>query len=227
MAKTYLEIVNIVLRDINEVPLTEGTFATARGLQAFTKEAVNRSLLDIMNYNDEWTFQASDPSSPGDRVQSHIISTVDGTSEYSLAAGIDQIDWDNVLISDPTEVDSVTKLEFVAHNQITKMSVMESKPKYVYRTPNGTHLGLYPRPDDVFTIEYLGWDEPTLLTLFSDTIPFEDRYYTVLVSRARYYLWMFRENSQQASMALNEYEENIRMMFRNLMNPATNRVVAV
>lgn len=227
MAKTYLDIVNIVLRDTNEVPLTAGDFATARGLQAFVKEAVNRALLDITNYNDEWPWMAHVPSDPGDKFQSHTFSTVAGVSEYLLPSGIDQIDWDNIVLTDPAEPDSVIKLEFVSYNQVTRQPVTEGEPYSVYQPPNGTYMGLFPKPETVWTVDYLAFKEPTLLVGDADTLPFEDRYYPVLVSRARYYTWMFRENSQQASMALNEYEDSLRQMLRNLISPSTNTMSAV
>ena len=141
---------------------------------------------------------------------------------------MDEIDWDNILITDPADANSTVKLEFIEYAQITRKNYETGKPFYVYQTPNNDYIGLYPRPDSlVFTVDYLAWKEPTLLVNDSDTLPFEDRYYPVLVSRARYYLWMFRENSQQASMALNEYEENLRTMLRNLVSPRTNRMTAV
>jgi len=228
MAKTYLELVNIVLRDINEVPLSAGTFDTARGLQSFAKEAVNRSLLDIVNYNDEWPFLTNIPTSVGTRPHTNYFNTVDGTSEYSLSSSIDQIDWDNILISDESSTDiAVTKLEFIAYDAITRFKELKGTPKYVYNTPNRGYVGLYPQPTKQLKVEYISWKEPTILSLSTDTLPFEDRYYTVIVSRARYYLWMFRENSQQASMALNEYEDNIRNMYRNIMNPPFNSMRAI
>ena len=228
MAKTYLDIVNIVLRDTNEVPLTAGNFTAARGLQAFVKEAVNRALLDITNYNDEWPWIAGDPTTPGQTYHSHTFNTVEDVSEYALPAGIDQVDWDNVTITDPADPDSVTKLEFVSYNQVTRQEVRQGTPWIVYQTPNNKYMGFYPRPESlIYTVNFLAFLEPTLLVNDTDTLPFEDRYYPVLVSRARYYLWMFRENSQQASMALNEYEESLRTMLRNIVSPVTNRMTAV
>ena len=227
MAKTYLELVNIVLRDINEVPLSEGTFTNARGIQSFVKEALNRSLLDIINYNDEWPFMANGPSQPGVRPQTHTFNTVSGVSEYMLPSGIDQIDWDNILMIKPDNLDDVTKLEFISYNTVTRLGLQSGEPSCVYQTPSRTYIGLHPRPTKIYNIEYTAWKEPVILDLPTDTLPFEDRYYPVLVSRARYYLWMFRENSQQASIALNEYEDSLRGMFRNLVNPDTNTMMAV
>ncbi len=227
MAKTYLELVNIVLRDTNEVPLSAGNFDSARGLQGFVKEAINRSLLDIINYNEQWPFLAGTPEDSGQRMQSHSFNTNNTVSEYALPGGIDQVDWNNVMISETDDEDSVSKLEFISYNQVTKLGVVEGDPRYVYQTPNGTYMGLFPRPTRSMKVSFLAWLEPTILAVHGDTLPFEDRYYPVLVSRARYYLWMFRENSQQASMALNEYEDSLRSMFRTLVSPTIPKMTAV
>ena len=49
MATTYLDITNEVLRELNEVPLTTSTFASATGIQKFVKDSINKSLFDIAN----------------------------------------------------------------------------------------------------------------------------------------------------------------------------------
>ena len=47
MSKTYLEMANDILREVNEVSLT--TLTNAKNIQGFVKEAINRSYLDIVN----------------------------------------------------------------------------------------------------------------------------------------------------------------------------------
>ena len=47
MATTYLTLANEALRELNEVTLTASNFSSAVGIQAFVKEATNRSLNDI------------------------------------------------------------------------------------------------------------------------------------------------------------------------------------
>jgi len=49
MATTYLDLSNEVLRELNEVVLTSGTFASATGIQSFVKDAINKSIFDIAN----------------------------------------------------------------------------------------------------------------------------------------------------------------------------------
>ena len=56
MATTYLTLANEALRELNEVPLTASNFSSAVGIQAFVKEATNRSLNDIANAEPQLPF---------------------------------------------------------------------------------------------------------------------------------------------------------------------------
>ena len=47
MANTYLDLSNEVLRELNEVVLTSGTFESATGIQAFVKDAINKSIFEL------------------------------------------------------------------------------------------------------------------------------------------------------------------------------------
>ena len=51
--KSYLEIVNGILSELNEVQLTSANFSTAKGIQNFVKDSVNRAYFDIVNENPE------------------------------------------------------------------------------------------------------------------------------------------------------------------------------
>ena len=56
MATTYLDLSNEVLRELNEVVLTSGTFASATGIQSFVKDAINKSLFDVANAEPQLPF---------------------------------------------------------------------------------------------------------------------------------------------------------------------------
>ena len=219
MATTYIDIVNVVLRDINEVPLTTGNFTTARGLQAFVKEAINRSLIDIVNYNDEWPWLTNTAITPTDSPHSNTFVTVKDQAQYAIDASATIVDFDTIRIKDP-DADFPLLLEHASYDQvIAALNVGTRMPHTVYDTPDNKFLGLFPIPDKVYTVTYVSWKNPLLLNLQTDTIPFDERFYNVLVSRARYYAWQFRGNAQLASIALDEYNEEIRRMFKILMLP--------
>ena len=49
MATTYLQLSNEILREMNEVELTQANFASAVGIQSHVKDVINRSYLDMVN----------------------------------------------------------------------------------------------------------------------------------------------------------------------------------
>ena len=55
---TFLNLTNELLREMNEVELASGSFATATGIQAHVKDSVNRAYLDIVNEEPQWPFLA-------------------------------------------------------------------------------------------------------------------------------------------------------------------------
>ncbi len=54
MSYTYLDFTNLVLREVNEVPLSDSQFTAARGLQQFAKSSINRAYFDVSAASTEW-----------------------------------------------------------------------------------------------------------------------------------------------------------------------------
>lgn len=227
MATTYIDLVNIALRDINEVPVQTSAFNAPRGLQAAAKEMVNRAYADILNYSKEWPFLS-------EKTAGNITVTVTtGVQEYTTNVAIDHIDWDSFFIKS-TDGSYRSSLEAVDIDFYTQhMKEFEDltnggQPMFVYRLKSNDGFGLTPIPDDKgYTVTFSAWEKPTLLSASTDTIVFDERYYNVIISRARYYLWMFRENVQQAQIALQEYENGIKRMHRDLVDKQSTRMRAV
>lgn len=228
MSKTFIEITNIALRDINEVALSQVQFENPRGLQATAKEMVNRAYADILNYSKEWPFLNE---KDGTLLS---IPTIALQQEYVFPDTVDNIDWDSFFIisDDSTYRSNLQMIDIDFYNQHLKANDLDQTeggyPMFVYRTKDNKGYGLSPIPSDRgFTVSYAAWTEPTLLVSPLDEIVFPDRYYNVLVSRVRYYLWMFRENHQQASFALNDYERGIKQMHRDLVEKQSISMKAV
>ena len=80
---TYLELINAVLREINEVEITNVT--STRGVQSSVKDFVNKAQRDIINSEVEWPFT----------VQSQSFTTTAGTSEYSRESDAKTLDFDS------------------------------------------------------------------------------------------------------------------------------------
>ena len=56
MATTYLDLTNVILRELNEVPLTSTNFASAVGFQQFVKDSINKAIFDIANEEPQLPF---------------------------------------------------------------------------------------------------------------------------------------------------------------------------
>ena len=74
-------------------------------------------------------------------------------------------------------------------------------------------------PDKVYNVHFYAFEKPTALSAYDDTIPMPEQYSNVLTARTRYYVHQFKENIQQAAMALDDYRKALRHMKSNLINP--------
>jgi hypothetical protein len=236
---TYLEIVNRALREINEVPLTEGAFDTARGLQQFTKDATNRAYFDIANESVEWPWLHN------------TITRVEGTEVLEVSQGIQwydkaltelEVDWHTFYITDkdPRVVSSTPpeisrSLEYITYDQWARtyrdkdnqrVDETQAEPRRVVRHPNGK-IGISPVPDQDLFIEYFVWKSATSFALSTDVIPFPEEFENVFLHRIRYYIWLFRENVEQAQMAKSDYKESLASMKRILLSNKSERMRAV
>ncbi|WMX18605.1 tail protein [Aeromonas phage 1233] len=236
MSMTYLDIVNEVLRDVNEVPLSITSFAQARGFHAFVKGAVNRSLMDLANASDEWPWLANLPSNIGVSAHTNEIVTKRRQVIYQFPDEVREVDWDSFVVTDMRGKESIplTPISYEEWQRYRHADVLSNReeadlgtPTVVYRTKDGQGFGLSKVPDKAYRVQYIAWREPTILSAPTDTLPFPDRYYTVLVHRARYYAWMFRENPQQAQMAFRDYEAGVSRMRQSLIKPIFQRMRAV
>jgi hypothetical protein len=223
MAKTFLELINIVLQDSNEVPVSTGSgFANPRGIQAFVKEAINRSLMDIANASGQWEWLKTGVISTP-----QTVPTVDGTQwyEFKTIVGDDdpylEVDFDTFFINDGADLEQ--HIEQISYDEWNdkfrsqdQQGNSEGVPLCVIRTDEKNVFGLSPVPDKVYTISFHSWNHATLLVAETDTLPFPDQYFNVLVARARYYLWNFKENMPQAGRANKDYVQGVNRMIERL-----------
>jgi hypothetical protein len=222
MATTFLDLVNIALRDINEVPLTSSTFSTPRGIQAVAKEMLSRAYLDILNYSKEWPFLSE---KTGAKL---TVATVALQPTYDFSTDVDNIDWDSFFIeSTDSPVTYRSALQTIDIDFYTKHlkkrdlenSTVGGEPMFVYRLKSNDGFGISPYPDDRgYDVTFSAWTKPTILSAETDAIVFPEKYYNVLISRARYYIWMFRENVEQSQVALEEYRQGVKQMHMDLVN---------
>lgn len=236
MAKTYIEIVNEVLLDTNEVPLQEANFAASRGFHTFVKNAVNRALMDIVNESDEWPWLAGMPANQSLSMHTHKVITSRRKPIYEFPEDHSAIDWDNIIIEDMREKKTYP-MTSIATSTWKRYANSEAylgrseddldRPTGIYRLENHKGFGVTPVPDHNYAIYYTAWSAPAFLNAFNDTLPFPDKFYNVLVSRARYYAWIFRENEEMAGFADKDYSQTLANMKRILIRPTFMRMRAV
>ena len=244
MATTYLTLTNDILRELNEIELTAATFASAKGIQNFVKESINKSLNDIANEEPQLPFFAVAASGGTDPFYGNVtVASVAGTRWYTLKAGSSSIttdyssvDWDDFYLTtinvSGESAPYVSKgLSFLTLEDWTRYyrdsenaddsdSQNYGEPQYVIRSPDHRKFGLSPIPDKVYNVHFYAYNAPTALSAYSDEIVLPDQYSNVITARARYYVWQFKESPQQAAFALDDYKKGMRQMKSNLINPS-------
>jgi hypothetical protein len=244
MATTFLNITNDVLRELNEIELTSATFASAKGIQNFVKESINKSLNDIANEEPQLPFFAVAASGGTDPFYGNVtVASVAGTRWYTLKAGsssittdYSSIDWDDFYLTtinvSGESAPYVSKgLSFLTLEDWTRYyrdsenaddsdSQNYGEPQYVIRSPDHRKFGLSPIPDKVYNVHFYAYSAPTALSAYSDEIVLPDQYANVITARTRYYVWQFKESPQQAAFALDDYKKGMRQMKSNLINPS-------
>lgn len=228
MAKTYLEIINIGLLDANEVTLTATTFLSARGIQAFAKEAVNRALMDMANESTEWEWLKDDTV-----LTPSTVSTIDGDQWYAFGATVPaEVDFDTFYLTDSLggsqPLQRITYAEWdLMFRQGDAPADSKARPIHIIETDEKNQFGLSPVPDDIYTIDFNSWRLATFLAASTDVIPFPDQFYNVLVARVRYYLWDFKDDQKKASRAGKEYELAIAKMRARRTTPEFTRARSI
>jgi len=244
MATTFLTLTNDVLRELNEIELTSANFASAKGIQNFVKNSINKSIKDIANEEPQLPFFAVAASGGTDPFYGNVtVPSVAGTRWYTLKSGsssittdYSSIDWDDFYITTISvsgeSAPYVSKgLSFITLEDWTRYyrdsenaddsdSQNYGEPQYVIRSPDHRKFGLSPIPDKVYNVHFYAYTAPTALSAYSDEIVFPDQYSNVITARTRYYVWQFKESPQQAAFALDDYKKGMRQMKSNLINPS-------
>lgn len=240
---TYLDLANELLREMNEVELTSSSFASAVGIQQHVKDSINRAYLDIVNEEPQWPFLALNLSGETDPMYGNVyVETVAGqrwynlkTASSSLVTDYGYIDWDNfylttVGVSGETAPYEARNLRFttieewkdyrrISENLDDADTQQYGVPDRVIKSPDNRKFGLSAIPDKVYRIWFYAYTLPTELSAFGDETVFPNTYKPVLLNRARYYIYQFKESPQFSAFALEDYKRGLRLMKLNLMEP--------
>ena len=206
MATTFLTLTNDVLRELNEIELTSANFATAKGIQNFVKNSINKSLNDIANEEPQLPFFAVAASGGTDPFYGNVtVETTAGTRWYLLKSGSSSIttdyasiDWDDfylttIGVSGETTPYTSRGLKFItlddwtrylrdAENDDDADTQNYGEPRFIIRSPDSRKFGVSPIPDKVYRVWFFAWDLPTALSAHGDAIVFPDMYTSVLLA---------------------------------------------
>ena len=240
MAKTYLSLVNDLLVEINEPELT--SVANAVGVQKQVSKCVNRAYFDIVDAVDNWAWLATN-TPQNEYYGNTFVETVAGTRWYLLKTGsssvdtdYDAVDWDRFTattegVSGKSAPHTINKLGFVTldvwrnnYARSEEIDKSSSSPAYgvplrVIRSSDGRRFGLSPIPDDVYRIYFNAYNRPSELTNDTDEVLFPEQYKPVLLARARYFIYQFKDNIAQSQLSLDEYKKGLQQMSDKLNSP--------
>jgi hypothetical protein len=243
MATTYLELTNEILREMNEVPLTAANFEASRGIQQHIKNALNRAYFDIINEEPQWPFLAVAESGSVDPMYGNVhVETTEGQRWYELKPTSGNIrtdyisvDWDNfyittVGVTGETAPYTAGNLKFatteewkdylrVSENLDDAETQVYGVPKFIVRSPDSRKFGLSPIPDKTYKVWFYAYKHPEKLNAYSDELVIPDMYANVVLARARYYIYQYKDSPQAAAFALEEYKKGFKSMRSNLIEP--------
>ena len=211
---TYLELINTVLREINEVEIT--TVSTTRGIQTSVKDFINKAQRDIINSEVEWPFTVVNLS----------LTTVAGQAEYSRAADAKTIDYDSFTVQESASTAERTLQYLSFEEYLERFNEIDTNPTgdaqglpvYVYQTPDNK-IGLSPVPDvATYTVRYYYYQTTSDMATNTDTPVIPERFHDVIVNRARYFAHMLRSDVQFSQLASRDYESGLARMRVELIN---------
>ena len=211
---TFLELINSVLREVNEVELT--TLSSSRGIQTSVKDFINKSQRDIINSEVEWPFT----------VVAGTITTVAGQAEYTKPTDAKTIDFDSFTVQESASTAEKTLRYLSFEEYIERYNETDTNPsgdsrgvpEYVYLTPDDK-LGFSPVPDlSTYTIRDYYYATNADMAAATDTPTIPERFHDVIINRARYYTHMLRSDTQFSQLALRDYEQGLNRMRVELIN---------
>lgn len=238
---TFLEMVNLALREVNEVPMTAQQLLNARGLQQFAKESTNRAFRDICAVSTKWPWLQRDMDTV---LEQEVRKLTAGTQWYDTAVLEDDTrvepDWNTFLLTDKDMIvndplvtpELVKNLEHITYDEWIRNYREEDfkgkigEPKYVIKYGSGK-FGFSPIPDEDYSVMFNVRSSALRFVNPEDVIPIPEEFTNVLLSRIKYFLWLFRDNQAQADFSLGEYREGMIAMQRSLLSNKEERMRAI
>lgn len=244
MAKSYLDITNHILGELNEVRLTSSNFANATNIQQYVKEAVNHAYMDMHEeeYKVPW-LAANSGDSLNDYLGNAYVETVAGQRWYEFkpaATTIDDeyafVDWEKITLTTegvagetaPYTIHNLKQVNMedwkryfaTSENRDMSDSQVYGTPSRIIKHPSRNKFGLSSIPDKVYRIYFFAWDHLTLLSAYDDEVVIPELFVPTLEARVRYYAWQFKDEQNRSQAALADFKKGMKRL-RDTYNPSS------
>ena len=202
-------------------------YKTARIKKSETLGAIGSNLATMPYYE----YIARDYANQEDEIESTTINATSGLSASvttisvtsstgfsasgTLFIGGEQITYTAISGNDFTGctrgVNSTTAAIIADDVVVTQFDSGSGVPRNIVRTPDNNYL-LYPFPDKQYTIVFDFFTLPVDLTAVTDVPSLPEQFRTVIVEGAMYTAYMFRGETQEATIMKSNFEEGIKNM---------------
>ncbi len=217
MAYDFIGLVNDVNRRLNEVELTTANFAGAQGYYNLTKDAVNASIRHIHQEEFEWPWnhrEAVEVLTPGEvRYSMPYDSKTVNLNTFRLTR-------DTALNVDTRKLKIMPYEEYLdkyADYEYNSSTSIRSVPTYVSRAPSN-ELIIFPSPNKAYVLRFRYFLNYAELLNYDDQTRVPSTYDHVLIAGAMYHMYLFRDNSEMAGIAQQEFMAGIKEMQTLLLN---------
>jgi hypothetical protein len=217
MPSTYIDLTNALLRRLNEVEIEVADFADVRGVQALAKDAVRASIAKINAAEFEWPFNSAE----------HSQSLTVGEEDYSWPNFFKSVEWNSFyIVNDGTNTNTTTSLDFVSrdyyYDRLRNADLDAGNsgldlPKYVFPS-HGNGYGVSPSPNKAYVLRFRYFLNYAELINYDDQTRVPSTYDHVLIAGAMYHMYLFRDNSEMAGIAQQEFMSGIKEMQTLLLN---------
>lgn len=222
----FLSLTNRILRRLNEVELTSADFASARGIQAAAKDAINSAVFDLNRQQFTWPFNAAQENT----------TLVVGQVEYSNPLNMKTIEWNSFQITKDagTGVEETYSLKYLdrdvyyanfRNEDDDNTSAGLDKPIYVYRS-HGTGFGVSPAPDKTYRLSFRYFLHPTELVDVADTptgnVVYPNVLDYIITEGAMSHLYLFKDNPEAAQLAMLNFQNGIADLKAQYINQYDN-----
>ena len=213
---TYLQIVNKLIRRVNEVQLDSSNFASATGVQAMLKDGIIDTLDMIFQHKYKWPFLAVD--------ETQVLTA--GDQQYPWPDDFLSVNWKSFrLVKD--DVLGVRNKALVHINQEEWYESYRDQdydagatglnlPRFVFND-HGLGWGVSPNPDRAYTINYKYFRQGIRPELHSDVIDIPQEYEYLLIQGGLMHAYAFYDNNERSQMTEKRRDDGIADMVNTLL----------